>query len=122
MWRIRFTREISSAGTDAGERAVTREQQFFLRVLSDHLHQRATSVPEGLNWQQLAACAKSHQVEAMVGIQCRGFLKSQPELKDIFTRFDRAKAAAVFFYTNKLQAFRELDAACREEHIRFFAV
>ena len=101
---------------------MTREQQFFLEVLSDHLHQRETAVPEGLDWQQLAAYAKSHQVEALVGIQCRSFLKHQPELKDVFTRFDRANAAAAFFYANKLQAFRELDEACREEHIRFFAV
>ncbi len=101
---------------------MTREQDFFLQVLADHIHGRATNPPEGLDWPQIAKYAKSHEVEGIVGYQCLPYLKEHPELADIRERFDKASALAMFYYANKVQAFEELKAVYQREQIRFFTV
>jgi len=94
---------------------MTREQEFFLHVLADHIHGRATNPPEGMDWSQIAKYAKSHEVEGIIGYQCLLYLKEHPELEGIRERFDKAIAASLFYYANKVQAFEELKAAYQRE-------
>jgi len=101
---------------------LTNTQVFFLQILSDHIKKQPSHPPEDLDWPQIAAYAKNHQVEAIVGHQCREYLKTKPELKDILERFDTAGAASLFYYTNKVQSFEELKAAYQKERVRFFTV
>lgn len=101
---------------------MTNERSFFLQILSDHMQRQLTNPPEGLDWEQIAAYAKSHEVEAIVGYQCREYLTTKPELKDILARFETARAASMFYYTNRVQALEELKATYQKEHVRFFTV
>ena len=98
------------------------EYLTFLRILSDHLNKITSHPPDDLDWAQIAAYAKSHEVEAIVGHQCREYLTTKPELKDILARFETARAASMFYYTNRVQALEELKAVYRDERVRFFTV
>ena len=101
---------------------MTREQEFFLQVLSDYLNGRATNPPEGLDWPQIAKYAKSHQVEGVFYYQCKEYLENCEKLGDILDRFSKAYAAATFYYFNNIQAFNELAEIYRRESVDFFAV
>lgn len=101
---------------------MTREQEFFLQVLSDHLNGRATNPPDGLDWPQIAKYAKSHEVEGIVYHQCKDYLSKHEELASVNDRLSKATAAAVFYYANNCYAFTELEKIYKEENVSFFSV
>lgn len=102
---------------------MTNEQQYFLTILSDHLQERATQPPPAdLDWAQVAACAKSHQVEAIVYHQCRDWLTGQTEPGEVPEQLSRAYAAALFYHANNQAAYSELKALYAREKCPFFMV
>ena len=101
---------------------MTREQEFFLQVLADHIHGRVTNPPEGLDWPRIAKYAKSHEVEGIVGYQCLPYLKEHPELADIRERFDKASAAAMFYYANRMAMVEQIKTEFQQNGIEFFTV
>ena len=101
---------------------MTREQEFFLRVLSDHLNGRATDPPEGLDWPQIAKYAKSHEVEGIIYHQCKDYLSKHDELASVNDRLSRATAAAVFYYANRTAMVERLKSALDAEGIPYFIV
>jgi len=101
---------------------MTREQEFFLQVLSDHLNGKATNPPEGLDWPQIAKYAKSHEVEGIIYHQCKDYLSKHEELASVNDRLSRATAAAVFYYANRTAMVERLTEALDAEGIPYFIV
>ena len=101
---------------------MTREQEFFLQVLADHIHGRATNPPEGLDWPLIAKYAKSHEVEGIIYHQCKEYLSEHDELAAVNERLSQSSAAALFYYLNTRQAFEELKATYEREKTPFFTV
>lgn len=101
---------------------MTREQEFFLQVLSDHLNGRATNPPDGLDWPQIAKYAKSHEVEGIVYHQCKDYLSKHDDLASVNDRLSKATAAAVFYYANRTAMMEQLKTALNAENIPYFIV
>ena len=86
---------------------MTAEQTFFIRVLADHLQKRETAAPQtALDWQTLAALARTHQVDSILYYQCKSFM---PEQQKAFCT--AGYSGAVFFYQNRIRALREIGIA-----------
>ena len=101
---------------------MTKEQKFFLNALSDHLHNRVTAPPDGLDWHQILQYAKNHQVEGILWHQCKKYLSSNEEYGVIKKLLETAAASNLFFYANNVDAYREIKKVFLENQLRFFAV
>lgn len=101
---------------------MTREQKFFLQVLADHIHGRATNPPEGLDWPQIAKYAKSHEVEGIVYHQCKDYLTQHEELAAVNKRLSKASAAAMFYYANRTAMVEQIKTEFKQHEIEFFTV
>ena len=97
--------------------SVSNDRQFFLQMLSDHLYGRATAAQPGLDWDVLATCAKSHQVNGILYQQCKAFLPAerQKELSELH-------AAELFYYYNRVALFQELHRGLSAAGIDYFTV
>lgn len=110
---------VSFVNSDEGVRVIlTLEQQFFLKILADHIHRQATYTPEGLDWMEIMRYAKSHQVEGIVWYQCRSYLSTKLELEKIRKRLETASLAEVFYFGNNQQALQELEYTFRNQKIQ----
>lgn len=76
---------------------MTREQHFFVEILSDFLNSRKTEAVPDMNWKALEYWAQSHQVQGIVFYQCRNFLPA-----DYYTIWEQS-----FFHTLFLFNIRE---------------
>ena len=64
---------------------MTIEQSFLMQILSDHLFQRGTEIPEGLDWTALLALSKKHELSPILYDQCKtafGAKTEQPAFAD----------------------------------------
>lgn len=97
---------------------MTAEQTYFIRVLADHLHKRQTAAPQtALDWQALAALARTHQVDSILYYQCKSFL---PEPQKSYCA--AGYSGAVFYYQNRIRALREIGEAFAAQGIAWCAV
>ena len=94
------------------------EQEFFLKILADHIHGLETHIPDSLDWGQVVHYAWSHQVEGIVWHQCHDYIKSKPELARICERLETASMAEAFCYQNNQRALQELEQTLRNQKIR----
>ena len=101
---------------------MTRDQQFFIDTLADYMWQRKTNPPEWLDWNQVIAYAGNHQVEGIIWNQCKEYLLSKSELKEIRRRLETTSVGAVFIYGNNRYSSDELKTEFRKENIRFFFI
>ncbi len=96
---------------------MTKEQLFFLNLLSDHFNGRKTEPQADLDWDQICTYAANHEVNGILYHQCRSFL---PEEKEAF--LSQKYASEVFFYVNRGALHRQLFHALSEAGIPFYTV
>ena len=72
---------------------------FFIELLSDHLNKRKTVVPKEVNWHELIATAKKHEMSALLYFQCKDFIPGQYRML-----LEQAYASALFYYGNRNKA------------------
>ena len=72
------------------------EQQYFIKILSDHLSARKSQPVLKLDWSVIAGLSRSHQVEGIVYYQCKDFMPG-----DICQRFNESYANTVYTYANR---------------------
>ena len=96
---------------------MTREQEFFIQVLSDHLAGRKTDHSDGLDWAEIMKLSRSHQVDGIVFYQCRDLIP-----QEIRSSFEQAFGATLYYYTNRKLAMEEIAAALRAAKLPFFTV
>lgn len=101
---------------------MTKEQQFFLQVLADHLNKRETCTPAGMDWQQIYAYAKSHQVQGIFWNQCKEYLSSDEEQKEIKNKLQLDAVKSTYLYCNNTYTYKELKAIFEKNQVRFFPV
>lgn len=93
------------------------EAEFFIRVLSDHLRERATEPEERLDWGRFFRLAGAHQVAAIAYVQCRPFI---PEAYRAAA--EKAYGETLFSYSNRMRDMDEIREAFASAGIRFFSV
>ena len=101
---------------------MTKEQTFFLQMLKDHLYQRKTQVPEGLDWKLLCAYANYHNLGAVCFCQCREYLLQHPELKDANDSLVNAFHASVYHAALLEQNYASVCEAFQAAAIPFIPI
>lgn len=96
---------------------MTKEQSFFIQILSDHLNGRETKPVEDLDWNIIHSYALKHQVSGIVFEQVRDCMPI--EIQQMF----RKEAMATLFYAIKRDNdFESVKKAFSEEYISYFVV
>ena len=88
---------------------MTAEQRFFLDILSDHILKKNTVPVDSVNWGEVCAYARRHQVESIVYYQCRSFMPGY-----VLNECKRAYSASVFWYSNRQVLLSRLEKALGE--------
>lgn len=96
---------------------MTAEQRFFLQVLSDYIHGRATEPPAGrLDWGRVLTFAQIHGLTGVTWLQCREHLGEDPE---VLARLHGGFFSDVFHFVCRNRDFQEVSAAFAEAGIPF---
>ena len=96
---------------------MNREQQFFLKVLSDYLNNRE-STADNINWELLYEYSKQQQLQGIVYYQCNKFLSDSyvnNELKDAYN-------ASIYSYMHRILIIDHLTDRLYENNIEFSLV
>ena len=101
---------------------MNQEQAFFLRALTDHLFQRPTEVPDGLNWNELRAMAADHKLEGILYHQSRFYLKTHPELSPVRAAFEHAFKGTIMHTTSMDYELQCLSEAFGKAEIPFVPI
>lgn len=75
---------------------MTKEQEFFLRALADHLEKRNTEPCDGIDWDVLLAIARDQQMEAILYVQVKPFAP-----KEALSILSRAYSKTFYSYNNR---------------------
>lgn len=76
---------------------------FFIEVLSDHLNKRQTVVAGDVNWDELIASAKKHEMVALLQSQCKDFVPNQ--YRELL---EQANISAAFYYANRINEEQQI--------------
>ena len=93
---------------------MTKEQKFFLQLLSDHLNGRKTEAVSGINWDTICGYAADHQVNGIIYMQCRSFLPVQIE-KSLSEKY----ASEIYYHVNRQSLYQQVRKQFSAEKIPF---
>lgn len=93
------------------------EEQFFLNILSDHLHERKTVLPpQQLDWELLIGLLKEHSLGAIGYLQCRDLLEQDSKA---YKALQGCFHSQVFYHTCQTVDFNEISQAFAQHNIPF---
>lgn len=92
-------------------------QQFFVKILSDHLHRANTEISYEIDWDEILRLSKSHQVEGIVYNQCKRFMPP-----DVLRVFDSITSTTLYYYVNRKVALNEISKKLNENGISYIVV
>lgn len=93
------------------------EERFFLQILGDYVHGRATALPEGeLDWERLCELARKQDLSGVVFAQCRGLLQSETTA---WQKLHRGFQSEIFYGVCRQEDLRETAVMFRERKIPF---
>lgn len=96
---------------------MTKEQHFFIQILSDYLAGRKTAPVPDIQWNPILSYAQTQQVGGIVFYQCKDVLPEQ-----VRPTLEKAYSASVYYYLNRIADLSALDAAFRAANIEYFTV
>lgn len=96
---------------------MTKEQSFFLQVLSDHLNGRQTNPQENIDWSVIMTLTQNHQVNGIVYWQCKDFLPDE-----LGKRLRNKYFSELYFYYNREALFKQVKQAFSAAQIPFYTV
>ena len=78
---------------------MTREDRFFIKILSDHINKKPTDKPAiDIDWTAISHLSRTHQVDGIVYMQCKDFIPT--ELKAFL---ERGYSSALYHYVNRVK-------------------
>lgn len=94
------------------------EEQFFLQILSDFLHNQPTQPPSAsLDWNMISQLARAQQMEGILFTQCQSFIPPSH-----FSRLAQGYSKTLFYYANRAALLDEVTSILKEESIPYFLV
>lgn len=96
---------------------MTKEQSFFIRILSDHLNGRETEHVDGLDWAIIHEYALKHQVNGIVYTQVMNFM---PE--GIKNTFCHETIATLYYASIRENDFDAVQKELKKEGVSYFIV
>ena len=101
---------------------MTKEQAFFLSIIKDHIRKEKTEIPGDVDWSIISRYAKEQDLQGIVYYQCKSYLKSFFQLKEVCKTLDKAFMLSLYMYASYNHSYSEVKAAFQESNIRFFTV
>lgn len=99
------------------KRTDNKMDKAFISILRDHLLNQKTENRADFDWNELLRLSKVHEVTGIIYFQCKEFIP-----KNLWSDFESAYAAAMFYYSNRVKAMRFIADLLSEHHIPFFSV
>ncbi len=97
-----------------------KEQLFFIKILSDHIHGRPTiDIPDQLDWVKLAQYASSQSLTGIFYVQTQGYMAKRSELRSLFGSLHSGFMRNVFVQVNFQEDMKVLDRQFTENHISY---
>ena len=96
---------------------MTKEQTFFLQILSDHLNGRETQARSGLDWDKITEYAQKHQVNGILYYQCKSFLPAE-----LAVRLGERYASELFYYHNRAALYQLVTSRFEEAGLSYYSV
>lgn len=96
---------------------MTKEQRFFLNILSDHIAGSGTNKIKNVNWETITEMAHSHQVEGIVYFQCKSFIPAEKQMY-----FEKIFSFSFYYYKHRKMILERLTKTCNIKGIPFFTV
>lgn len=93
---------------------MTAEQQFFIRLLADHIRQRPTC-PEkdDLDWKKILHYTQEQALPGLVYVQTRGFFKDNPDAApDVAEKLRSGFYSDIYLYANRNAELKEIARQC----------
>lgn len=95
---------------------MTAEQQFFIRILADHVHGRV-SAPETdkIDWENILCYAEDQVLSGLVYVQTRDYFKEHPDTApDVAEGLHKGFHSEMYLYVNRKTELSVIAAQCRE--------
>ena len=89
----------------------------FIGILRNHLLNQKTDNRADFDWNELLRLSRLHEVAGIVCFQCKEFI---PE--NLRPDFEKAYAAALFYYSNRIKAMQLISDLLNQNNIPFFSV
>ena len=101
---------------------LTKEQSFFLKMLTDHLEKKPTAVPDGLDWSHILKYCRDHKLGGICWKQCGAYLRTHSETVEAYKRMEREFQGTVFLCSTLEYELRAVSEAFQAEQIPFVVI
>ena len=97
---------------------MTKEQSYLIRVLSDHVNERA-SVPAtmDLDWKMIAELSKMHQISGIIYAQCKDFIPS-----DVIGFFHNSYLSTIYYSVSREEVMNRVNEELKKSDIQMITV
>ena len=96
---------------------MTKEQDFFLQIIKDHLHDMPTDEQYGIDWNSLYEISQSHQMTAIVYFQCKKFIPA-----DYLQLFRSSYLNTISVNTQRKHLTEEIEETFQKNNVPYFLV
>lgn len=96
---------------------MTKEQSFFIQILSDHINGQETKCIDDLDWNVIHQYAFKHQVSGMVYSQAKDYMPV-----DILNAFRQETIATIYHAANRDNDFGAVKKGLNENKIPYFVI
>ena len=96
---------------------MTKEQLYFIQLLSDHLNSRKTECVNDLDWEILHHYAQKHQVNGIFYVQAKDNMPLE-----VAKKFSQEMLATFYYQSSKENEMMQIKQALDEAEIPFFIV
>ena len=96
---------------------MTKEQCFFLQVLSDHLNNRITEAPDHPDWTVILQYARIHQISGIVYAQAKAFIP-----RELIGTFRQDTLATFCIFTSREEILADISGELTAAGIPFFII
>lgn len=94
-----------------------KEQEYFLKILGNHLTNQRTDYMAGLDWTEILHYSKDHQLGGIVYYQCKSFIP-----RDVRPAFEKMYASDLYYYVVRKEAMKDISLALHASGISFYLV
>ena len=101
---------------------MSKEQEFFLSVISDHINGKRTIREDNLNWELVFNFFTRHQLQGFFYTQCKWFMEKDPDLTELYTKIQSAALGAVYRYYSLKKVLASVQRKLSEDGIPSFVI
>ena len=101
---------------------MTREQEYFLKLISSHLNNEIPEAPENINFEELFKVSDIQSMTAIAAVELKKLRNENKLSKDEFSPFNQVLGLTIQNYEYKIKGIALLDKALTDNKIRHMFV